>query len=55
MGTEEETKIEAKNVQQSIASTSAVPDTEIQVIGPSQDFFQTLNGQVSSLYTSLVD
>lgn len=40
-----------EEAQESIASTSGVaivPVANTQVIGPSQDFFQTLNGQVPS-------
>lgn len=54
MRTEEEPEVEPQNCQQTIASTSAVPSAT-QVIAHSQDFFQTLNGQVSSYYTSVVD
>lgn len=44
---EEEPEVEPQKCQEAIASTSAVPDAT-QTVAPSQDFFQTLNGQVSS-------
>lgn len=42
MGTEEQ---EPETDSQTIASTSAVPNAT-QAVAHSQDFFQTLNGQV---------
>lgn len=49
MGPEEAVPhVESHNCQQTAPSTSAVPNATQDVVAPSQDFFQTLNSQVSS-------
>lgn len=40
--------VESYNCQQTTASTNAVPNATQNVVPPSQDFFETLNSQVSS-------